>query len=101
MFYYSIKGNKMEFYKTGKILGLTANQRLDLSSAVYNHKGAVIIGDGSQLVKLDFYHNGAVSSGITLAAGAINTNEVTNAFIPVRLAGVTPDDSNVQIVLFN
>lgn len=79
----------MEFYKAGKVLGLTADQRLNLSSALYNHKAAIIIGDQAQYVKLEFYANNAVSGGITLQANGINTNAITNSIIPARLAAVT------------
>jgi hypothetical protein len=33
----------MEFYKEGKVLTLSANQTLDLSSATYNHKAVYLI----------------------------------------------------------
>jgi hypothetical protein len=91
----------MEFYKVGKVLGLTANQRLDLSPALYNHKGAFITGNGGQNVKLEFYANNTVSGGITLEAGGILSNQITNAVIPVRLAAVTANASGAQIVLLN
>ena len=91
----------MEFYKEGKVITLTANTRLDLSSAAYNHKGAVINGDGIAQVKLEFYSKGAVSQGITMIADAVTPTNFTNSLIPVRLAGVTPNAAGVMITLFN
>lgn len=92
----------MEFYKEGKVLGITANTRLDLGLAQYNHKAAMILSDAQ--CKLEFYTKGAVSGGITLGIGGSNilTNQFTNAIIPARLAAVTPaTGGNGQIILFN
>ena len=92
----------MEFYKEGKVLGITANTRLDLGTAQYNHKAAMILSDAA--CKVEFYTKGAVSAGVTLGAGSIQpvTNLFTNALIPARLAAVTPDVSGTgKIILFN
>jgi hypothetical protein len=93
----------MEFYKEGRVLGITANTRLDLGAASFNHKAAIILQAGGN-AKLEFYTKGAISGGITMAAGGveINGNAFTNYLIPVRLAGVTPDASGTgKIILFN
>ena len=92
----------MEFYKEGKVLGITANTRLDLGAAEYNHKAAMILSDAP--CKVEFYTKGAVSGGVTLGTGATSptTNVFTNALIPVRLAAVRPTTGgNGQIILFN
>ena len=91
----------MEFYRVGKLIGLTANQRLDLSSSGYNHKGAIISGDGSQQVKIEFFTKGTTSQGITLVANAIDGTVFTNAIIPARLAATTANASGVTLLLFN
>ena len=93
----------MEFYKEGKVLGITANTRLDLGGSSLNHKAAIILQAGGN-AKLEFYTKGAVSGGITLAAAGdvISGAAFTNALIPVRLAGVTPDATGTgKIILFN
>jgi hypothetical protein len=91
----------MEFYKEGRVIGLTANTRLDLSGGSYNHKGAVISGDSIAQVKIEFYSKGAVSQGITMIAGTVSPTNFTNSLIPVRLAGVTPNAAGVVLTLFN
>lgn len=98
-----IKGQKMEFYKEGKVLGITANTRLDLGASQFNHKAAIILQISGN-AKLEFYTKGTVSGGVTLAAGgdAISGTGFTNSLIPVRLASVTPDVSGTgKIILFN
>jgi hypothetical protein len=93
----------MEFYKEGKVLGITANTRLDLGTAQFNHKAAVILQAGGS-AKLEFYTKGTLSGGITLAAGgdALSGIGFTNQLIPVRLAGVTPSTGGTgKIILFN
>lgn len=93
----------MEFYKEGRVLGITANTRLDLGAAQFNHKAAIILQAGAS-AKLEFYSKGAVSGGVTMAAGgdAISGNAFTNYLIPVRLAAVTPDTGGTgKIILFN
>ena len=92
----------MEFYKEGRVLGITANTRLDLGAAQYNHKAAMILSEAE--CKLEFYTKGAVSAGVTFGpAGLTPLNNVfTNALIPARLAAVTPSTGgNGQIILFN
>ena len=92
----------MEFYREGKVLGITANTRLDLGSAEYGHKAAMILC--SELCKVEFYTKGKLSDGVTFGAGSINpnTNVFTNALMPVRLAAVTPDTGgDGHIILFN
>lgn len=92
----------MEFYKEGQILGITANTRLDLGAAQFKHKAVMILSDAD--CKLEFYTKGAISGGITFGAGGQNpiTNVFTNALIPVRLAGVTPNTGGTgKIILFN
>lgn len=94
----------MEFYKEGKVLGLTANTRLDLGSASLNHKGAMILCDAQ--CKLEYYTKGAVSAGVTFLCNAVNidTMAFSNALIPVRLAAVTPAggaSATSRIILFN
>lgn len=92
----------MEFYKEGKVLGITANTKLDLGASQFNHKAAIVLSDAS--CKLEFYTKGTISSGITLGAGGsvFATSLFTNALIPVRLASVTPDTGgNGKIILFN
>lgn len=92
----------MEFYKEGRVLGITANTRLDLGSAQFNHKAAMVLSDAS--CKLEFYTKGAVSAGITFGAGTQNpsTSSFTNALIPARLAAVTPETGGTgKIILFN
>ena len=93
----------MEFYKEGRVLGITANTRLDLGAAQFNHKAAMILQIGGN-AKLEFYTKGTVSAGITMAAAgeAISGAAFTNGLIPVRLAGVTPDTGGTgKIILFN
>lgn len=94
----------MEFYKEGKVLGLTANTRLNLGAAEYNHKAAFVLCDVA--CKLEFYTKGAVSSGITL--NSISTTPDTFNFstglIPARLAAITPTTgaaADSKIILFN
>ena len=92
----------MEFYKEGKVLGITANTRLDLGAAQFNHKAAMILSNAE--CKVEFYTKGAVSAGVTLGIGSTSpgTNVFTNALIPARLAAVTPTTGgNGQIILFN
>jgi hypothetical protein len=92
----------MEFYKEGQVLGITANTRLNLGAAQFNHKAAIVMSDGN--CKLEFYTKGAVSAGITFGAGQLNppTSAFTNALIPVRLAAVTPSTGgDGKIILFN
>jgi hypothetical protein len=93
----------MEFYKEGRVLGITANTRLDLGAAQFNHKAAVIL-QISGSAKLEFYTKGTVSGGVTMAASGdtIQGTAFTNSLIPVRLAAVTPDNSGTgKIILFN
>ena len=93
----------MEFYKEGRVLGITANTRLDLGAAQFNHKAAIIL-QASGNATLQFYTKGTVSAGMTLGAGGdtILGTGFTNSLIPVRLASVTPDTSGTgKIVLFN
>jgi hypothetical protein len=92
----------MEFYKEGQVLGITANTRLDLGAAQFNHKAAIVLSDAS--CKLQFYTKGAVSAGITFGAGTVflSTSAFTNSLIPTRLAAVTPDTGGTgKIILFN
>lgn len=92
----------MEFYKEGRVLGITANTRLDLGASQFNHKAAMVLSDAD--CKLEFYTKGAISGGITFGAGGQNpvTNVFTNALIPVRLAAVTPTTGGTgKIILFN
>jgi len=97
----------MEFYKEGKILGLTAGQRLDLGASVHNHKGALLFWNGTG-AKLEFYTQGTVSLGVTYGTGAVNYTtgaqySIIQSLIPVRLAGVTPDTIGTtgRIILLN
>ena len=101
----------MEFYKEGKILGLTAGERLDLGSSQHNHKAALIFWDGSG-AKLEFYTKGTVSLGVTFGTGSFDyTGSGTvltmgafyKAIIPVRLASITPDTigSVGRVILLN
>jgi hypothetical protein len=93
----------MEFYKEGRVLGITASTRLDLGAAQFNHKAAVIL-QASGNAKLEFYTKGTVSGGVTMAASGdtIQGTAFTNSLIPVRLAAVTPDNSGTgKIILFN
>jgi hypothetical protein len=92
----------MEFYKEGIVLGITANTRLDLGGAQFNHKAAIVLSDAG--CKLEFYTKGAVSAGITFGAGQLylSTSAFTNALIPTRLAAVTPETGGTgKIILFN
>lgn len=92
----------MEFYKEGRVLGITANTRLDLGTAQYNHKAAMVLTDAE--CKLEFYTKGAVSSGVTFAAGGLtpSTSVFTTLLIPARVAAVTPSTAgNGKIILFN
>jgi hypothetical protein len=92
----------MEFYKEGRVLGITANTRLDLGAAQFNHKAVMVLSDAD--CKLEFYTKGAVSAGITFGAGGQTpiTNVFTNALIPVRVAAVTPTTGGTgKIILFN
>ena len=93
----------MEFYKEGRVLGITANTRLDLGAAQFNHKAAIILQTSGN-AKLEFYTKGTVSGGVTMAASGdtIQGTAFTNSLIPVRLAAVTPDNSGTgKIILFN
>ena len=93
----------MEFYKEGRVLGITANTRLDLGAAQFNHKAAIIL-QASGNATLQFYTKGTVSAGMTLAGvgDSILGTGFTNSLIPVRLASVTPDVSGTgKIILFN
>lgn len=93
----------MEFYKEGRVLGITANTRLDLGAAQFNHKAAIILQVNGN-AKLEFYTKGTISGGITLAAGGdtISGTAFTNGLIPARLASVTPDAAGTgKIILFN
>jgi hypothetical protein len=93
----------MEFYKEGRVLGITANTRLDLGAAQFNHKAAIILQISGN-AKLEFYTKGTVSGGVTMAASGdtIQGTAFTNSLIPVRLAAVTPDNSGTgKIILFN
>ena len=92
----------MEFYKEGKVLPITANVRLDLGAAQFNHKAAMILSDAN--CKLEFYTKGTVSDGITFGAGGsiFTSNTFTSALIPARLAAVTPATGGTgKIILFN
>jgi hypothetical protein len=97
----------MEFYREGKVLGLTANTRLDLGSSALKHKAAMILCDVD--CKLEFYSQNAVSLGVTYSTDATYssappTSAFTNGIIPVRLAGVTPAtgaSATSKIILFN
>lgn len=91
----------MEFYKEGKVLPTTANTRLDLGGSQFNHKAAMVLSDGD--CKLEFYTKGAISGGVTFAAGglvSVPTSSFTNAIIPARLAAVTTVSTG-QVILFN
>jgi hypothetical protein len=93
----------MEFYKEGRVLGITASTRLDLGTASLNHKAAMIL-QAVGTAKLEFYTKGTVSGGVTMAAGGdtISGAAFTNGLIPVRLSAVTPSAGGTgKIILFN
>jgi hypothetical protein len=106
----------MEFYKEGKVLTLSANQTLDLSSATYNHKAVYLIAKSVASntagvnLNVKYYTKGAKSSVVIFSGipDVINetaiTTTFTNSLIPVRLAEIssfTPTDPDIFVVLLN
>lgn len=70
MYTYIYTENHMNFYRTGKVVGLTANDTLNLDSSSFKHK-AVFIPNGSFLSQpsmfITLYDTGTSSpAGITL-----------------------------------
>jgi hypothetical protein len=109
----------MEFYKEGKILGLTGSTRLDLNGSGTNHKGILISRIAvNGPVKLYFNSKGNVG-GLTyafvctcdmpnnIAGTVIGTQEVIlDNMLPFRLAAVEPTTGLTtttvgKVILFN
>jgi hypothetical protein len=106
----------MEFYKEGKVITLSANQTLDLSSPVYNHKAVYLIAKSAasntagSVLNIKFYTKGAKSSTLQttgvpcVVGGTASTATFTNCLIPVRLAEIASTgalDPDIFIVLLN
>lgn len=107
----------MEFYKEGKVLTVNVGDTLDLSSAVYNHKAAIIKMNGTSLggastVQIKFWNKTNKTEPMSLSpiadiAGIIDarTDVFTNMFIPARLAEIIYSTgtagTKIDVILFN
>ena len=112
MYTYIYTEKPMEFYKEGRVLTIANGTTLDLGSAQYNHKGAIIVSANpsasSDAVVLKFYSKGAKTAGVTFTAAALTPGDVqltsfVNNLIPVRLAEIdaTAATAPIRVTLFN
>ena len=112
MYTYIYTEKPMEFYKEGRVLTIANGTTLDLGSAQYNHKAAVIVSANpaasQDTVTLKFYTKGAKSIGVSFVAAALSSGDVqltnfVNNIIPVRLAEIdaTAATAPLTVTLFN
>lgn len=112
MYTYIYTEKPMEFYKEGRVLTIANGTTLDLSSAQYNHKAAIIVSANpaasTDIVALKFYSKGTKTAGVSFSAAALPPADVlltgfVNNLIPVRLAEIdaTQATSPIRVTLFN
>lgn len=112
MYTYIYTEKCMEFYKEGNVITVNNGTTLNLSSAVYNHKAALIVSQNpaasSDFIMLKFWSKGQATAGVTFQAAAVPDSAVqlssfTSNLIPVRLAEVdaTTATAPIKVILFN
>lgn len=110
MYTYIYTEKCMEFYKEGNVITVNNGTTLNLSSAVYNHKAAVIVSQAAsgEFVRLKFWSKGQATAGVTFTASAAGDDTAifssfTNNLIPVRLAEIdtTAATAPMKVILFN
>jgi len=112
MYTYIYTEKPMEFYKEGRVLTIANGTTLDLGSAQYNHKAAIIVSTNpagsTDNIVLKFYSKGVKTAGVTFAAAALAPSDVlltnfVNNLIPVRLAEIdaTAAANSIRVTLFN
>ena len=105
----------MDFYKEGKVFGITGGQRLDMSGATFNHKGLILLSPDTaslQSLSLKFgsiggksssVDNIAINSSSTIGSGDMTTANFANAIIPARVLEIKGNASSgtITVVLLN
>ena len=111
MYTYIYTEKPMEFYKEGQVLTVATGTTLDLSSAQYNHKAAIIITEAaspSDTINIKFYTQGAKSTAVPFSPppyidSTMSSGVFTNALIPVRLSEISTvgATSPIRVTLFS
>jgi hypothetical protein len=103
MYTYIYTEKPMNFYRTGKVIGVTANTALNLEGPQFKHK-AVMFPNGSftgtPLIFINLYDSNNPSPlGVTLGIQASTTGQTPYIF-PGILRSITPNTTG-RIVLLN
>jgi len=71
----------MNFYRTGKVIGITGGQEIVMSGATFNHK-AVFFPNQAALNQMKLTFWGTDATGVTLTVPAVTTGVQTPCIYP-------------------
>jgi len=84
MYTYIYTEKHMNFYRTGKVIGLTGGQEFLLDSSAYKHKAVYFPNQttATNQIRLKFYNTDGGAEGVTLTVPAVSTGVQTACIFP-------------------
>jgi len=101
MYTYIYTENHMNFFRTGKVIGLTAGVVFNIDNSTLKHKAVFFPNQtaATNQVQLTFWDAAGVSTGVTLAVPAIGVGAQAPTIFPGVLKSVLSSSATSIVLL--